>query len=57
MKPSISKRLPASVQESIMKGAIASARIEGIIISEEQAKLSLEKAMSEIKKAERRNES
>jgi hypothetical protein len=57
MKRRLSTRLPVSVQQSIMKGAIASARIEGIVISEEQAQRSLKKAMSEIRKAESKNES
>ena len=42
---------PKSMQESILKAAIASARIEGVIIPEKKAQESLKKVLLEIKKA------
>ncbi|NIJ54764.1 hypothetical protein [Dyadobacter arcticus] len=41
---------PQSIQDSILKGAIASARIEGVVISEKNAQKSLKKVLCEIKK-------
>ncbi|SEI39037.1 hypothetical protein SAMN05216327_101160 [Dyadobacter sp. SG02] len=39
-----------TMQQAIMKAAIASARIEGMLISEQDAQKSLQKVMSELTK-------
>lgn len=50
MKNKLFKTPDAVVQQSITKAAMASAKIEGMLISEKDAQKSLQKVMSELTK-------